>query len=210
MDKAFSNILPKSIIEIKGPLNCGKSSLIYSITLESIIAKSKILFVDADLAIVKYRLNKMKNYDQYLKLEFNSSQPLLRIYRIFEMENLINFFKHIEQNKELHNSILIIDSLNSFILNDKNETSKTKLFNKCQLFLMLKSITHAANLITIFTKLDCKEMPNNFPFNPDISLQLNKTNDDYLDVYLTNNTLIRNINNNFVVNLSDLTGIKQN
>lgn len=210
MDKAFSNILPKSLIEIKGPLNCGKSSLIYSIAIESIVGKSKILFVDADLTIANYRLNKMKNYEKYLKLESNASKPLLRIYRIFEMENLIKFFRYIEQNPELHNSILIIDSLNSFILNDTNETLKTKRFSINQLFLMLKSITHVANLITIFTKLDCKEMTNNYPFEPDISIQLNKINANFLDVYLTNNTLIRNIDNNFVINLSDLTGVKQN
>uniref|UniRef100_A0A834VCV9 Uncharacterized protein n=1 Tax=Sarcoptes scabiei TaxID=52283 RepID=A0A834VCV9_SARSC len=155
LDSFFAAIPQQSIVEIVGASGSYKTTLISTIALES-CSNNKIIIIDADQSLSKVGLQKvlLKKYEKYRNQQERTDE-LIKIYKIFNFQDLLDFFEFLSQTPTLHNSILIIDSINPLMFGlDQIRNSK---FVANQLFFSLQCLKNIANLQVIYTKVDCKE-----------------------------------------------------
>ncbi|KAH7637670.1 hypothetical protein HUG17_8774 [Dermatophagoides farinae] len=172
LNKFFQSIRPSSIICITGDSNTGKSMLATSIAIDCVsISKRKVLFIDSDLSLTNDRL-------RLLHSNLDDLNSLIQIYPIFEINQLYNLFEMIDQDEQLHRSVLIIDSFNCFIWASKHSNCSRESFIT-RLLYAIESITRKCYLTTIITRLN-NRFDHSLHLDIDITLKNGYDDDDHI------------------------------
>ncbi|KAH9413637.1 hypothetical protein DERP_009338 [Dermatophagoides pteronyssinus] len=179
LNKVFQSIRPSSIICITGDSNTGKSMLATSIAIDcAILSKRKVLFIDSDLSLTDDRLRLFHSND------LNELDSFIQIYQIFEINRLYDLFEMIDQDEQLHRSVLIIDSLNCFLWTAVHSKCSREIFI-ARLLYAIESITRKCHLTTIITRLENRY---DQPLHLDVDIILKNDDDHIVAKIITTNT----------------------